>query len=133
MERNQNTLEQYDENQIVIEAQENAVCDVCGEEFEQPLLAELISGDHAEEYYACPRCLTKVGEVERQERIEVDEAEGEAEAEVEIVEVQQETEPMKPENAPACPYHVGYLKKRPKNSPIPETCFVCSKMIECMR
>lgn len=135
MERNLNTLESEEETPIVIEAQENVVCEVCGEEFEQPLLAELIKGDRAEEFYACPRCLTKVGEVERQEKIEVDEAEadvGEEEG-VEVVEVQQETDPLKPESAPACPYYVGYLKKRPKNSPIPDNCFVCSKMIDCMR
>ncbi|HLC00650.1 MAG TPA: hypothetical protein VJL33_04980 [Candidatus Bathyarchaeia archaeon] len=130
MERNQNTSELNEEDQIVVEAQDKAVCDVCGEEFEHPLLAELISGDQAEEYYACPRCLTKVGEVERQEKIEVDEADGEEE-EVEVVEVQQENETVKPGDAPACPYYLGYLKKRQKNSPIPESCFVCSKMIDC--
>ena len=128
MERNQNTSELNEENQIVVEAQDNAVCDVCGEEFQHPLLAELISGDHAEEYHACPRCLTKVVEVKHQEKIEADEADGE---EVEIVEVQEESETVKPEDAPTCPYYMGYLKKRQKNSPIPESCFVCSKMIDC--
>jgi len=130
LERNQN-MELNEENEIVIEAHDNAVCDVCGEEFKHPLLAELISSDHTEEYYACPRCLTKVGEVERQEKMEADEAdEGE---EVEIVEVQEESETVKPEDAPACPYYLGYLKKRQKNSPIPENCFTCTKMIECTR
>ena len=130
MEKNQNTLELNEENPIVIEAQDNAVCDVCGEEFQHPLLAELISGDQAEEYYACPRCLTKVGEVERQEKIEVDEAE-DGEEEVEVLEVQQENETAKTVDTSVCPYYLGYLKKRQKNSPIPETCFTCTKMIEC--
>jgi DNA-directed RNA polymerase subunit RPC12/RpoP len=133
LERKLNTLELNEENEIVIEAQDNAVCDVCGEEFKHPLLAELVSGDHTEEYYACPRCLTKVGEVERQEKIEVDEDDGEEEEGEVVEEVQQENETAKSADAPPCPYYLGYLKKRQKNSPIPETCLICSKMIECMR
>ena len=31
-----------------------------------------------------------------------------------------------------CAHHLGYLKRRPKNTPIPEECLTCSKMIECM-
>ena len=117
------------------------MCDVCGEEFDHPLLAELISGDSAEEYYACPRCLTKVGEVERQEQIEVEEVDEADEVDVEegeevteeVVEMPQENDAAKPEGPTGCPYYVGYLKKRPKNSPIPENCFICVKMIECTR
>ena len=127
MERNSNLSELEVENQILTDAEENSVCDVCGKEFEQPLLAEKTSGSHIEKYYACPRCLTKVGEVERQEKAEVDELEEE-----------EETADAIPENltskiadASGCPYHLGYLKKRERNSPIPETCFTCNKMIEC--
>ena len=131
MERNSN-MELNEEAQVVIEAQDSAVCDVCGEEYKHPLLAELVSGDHAEEYYACPRCLTKVGEVERQEKMDVDEA-VEEEEEEEVAEVQQENEPVKSGDGSVCPYYLGYLKKRQKNSPIPESCFTCVKMIECTR
>lgn len=131
MERNQNTLELNEENEVIIESQDNVVCDVCGEEYKHPLVAELISGDHTEEYYACPRCLTKVGEVEHQEKIEADEADMEEEPEAD--EVIQENETAKPSDVSVCPYYLGYLKKRQKNSPIPETCFTCTKMIECTR
>ena len=128
MERNSNLSELEVENQILTDAEENSVCDVCGKEFEQPLLAEKTSGSHIEKYYACPRCLTKVGEVEQQEKAEVDE----------LAEEKEETGDAKPENltsnaedASACPYYLGYMKKRQRNSPIPETCFTCNKMIEC--
>jgi hypothetical protein len=30
-----------------------------------------------------------------------------------------------------CPYHFGYLKKLPKDSPIPDECLSCPRMIEC--
>lgn len=31
-----------------------------------------------------------------------------------------------------CPHFFGYLKKIPKNSTIPDDCFVCPKMVECL-
>ena len=127
MERNSNTPESEIENQILTRIEENSVCEVCGKEYDQPLLAEKTSGSHKEKYYACPRCLTRVGEAERQE-----------EADVEELEEEEETADAKPENATSnaqdasgCPYHLGYLKKRERNSPIPETCFTCNKMIYC--
>ncbi len=30
-----------------------------------------------------------------------------------------------------CPYHLGYLKKLPKDSPIPDVCYGCPRMIVC--
>ena len=116
-------------NQTQSETKENSACYVCGEEYEEPLIAELHSGSIIEEYYACPRCLTRVGEVERQEKVEVDEADEEGEEEV--VEITEENEAAKTGDSPACPYYLGYLRKRQKNSPIPETCFTCIKMIDC--
>ncbi|UCC58128.1 MAG: hypothetical protein JSW14_07190 [Candidatus Bathyarchaeum sp.] len=31
-----------------------------------------------------------------------------------------------------CPYHFGYLASRPKGSPIPQECFVCQRLGDCM-
>ena len=31
-----------------------------------------------------------------------------------------------------CPYHFGYLKQHPKNTPIPNECFTCTKIMECL-
>jgi DNA-directed RNA polymerase subunit RPC12/RpoP len=110
--------------------EETSVCAHCGEEFQQPLLAELHSGSIIQEYYACPRCLTKVGEVEHERRTEAEEAAEEAEPveeEAAVVEVAAVEE--KQQN---CAYHLGYLRKREKGSPIPEGCFTCPKMIECI-
>jgi hypothetical protein len=38
----------------------------------------------------------------------------------------------KTEDVPSCSHHMGFLKKREKNSPIPEECLTCLKMIDCM-
>ena len=126
MERNSNTRESEVENQIFTDTEENSVCEVCGKEFEQPLLAEKTAGSHKEKYYACPRCLTKVGEVEQQENTEDEELEEEEE-----MVAKPENATSNAQNASGCPYYLGYLKKRERNSPIPETCFTCTKMIEC--
>lgn len=31
-----------------------------------------------------------------------------------------------------CLHHFGFLSKLPKNIPIPEECFFCSRVIECI-
>jgi hypothetical protein len=35
-------------------------------------------------------------------------------------------------NRTKCPHHLGYLSKLPKNTPIPEECFFCSRLVECI-
>ena len=113
------------------ETEETSVCSFCREEFEQPLLAELSSGSCVEEYYACPRCLTKVGEVEHGRKAEADEdAEEEPELRLEVEETLS-VEPHKTEETQSCPHYLGYLKKRQKGTPIPEGCLTCTKMIDC--
>jgi len=110
--------------------EETTVCAQCGEEYAQPLLTELHSESVIEEYYACPRCLTKVGEVEHERVAEAKETEEEEETPIEeaaTVEVVTVEDPQK-----QCAYYLGYLKKREKGSPIPEGCFTCPKMIECI-
>jgi DNA-directed RNA polymerase subunit RPC12/RpoP len=105
------------------ETHESSRCNTCGEEFETPLFAVVSSGYLLEEYYACPRCLSKVGNVERNKTVEAEEEEEKfQEREVED----------KIEETVACAHHLGYLKRRPKNTPIPEECLTCPKMIDCM-
>jgi len=108
------------------ETHESSRCNTCGEEFEAPLFAVVSSGYLLEEYYACPRCLSKVGVVERNKTVEVDETE-EEDKKFQEIEVED-----KMEEAVTCAHYLGYLKRRPKNTPIPEECLTCAKMIECM-
>jgi len=129
LEKNLSVPESDDEQQTITGAQEKTVCDSCGEEYEHPLQAELISGDHSEEYSACPRCLTKA-EVKHQEKIATTEDDEEKEEQEEL-EIKQEISKTKVQGPEDCPQYLGYLGKRPKNSPIPDSCFVCTKMIDC--
>lgn len=126
MERNISSLKFGIESTLPT-TQASSRCSTCGEEFEKPLLAMVSSGFLIEEYYACPKCLSKVSSFERPKNVEVDEVEEEKEEafpEMTIADTAEETE--------ACAHNLGYLKRRPKNTPIPEECLTCSKMIECM-
>jgi DNA-directed RNA polymerase subunit RPC12/RpoP len=103
-------------------------CGACGEAFEKPLLAMVFSDSLMEEYYACPKCLSKVANL-REKNVEVEEA-------AEVAGEAEEPAALKFEGsvgeAAVCIHYLGYLKKRPKNTPIPEECLTCSKMIDCM-
>lgn len=124
MERSLNSLKFEINSPLSSETHETSKCCTCGEEFETPLFTVVSSGYLIEEYYACPRCLSKVGTVERNKPVE---AEAEEEEAVQEFKVEDKTE-----DTAACGHHVGYLKQRPKNTPIPEECWTCTKMIDCM-
>jgi DNA-directed RNA polymerase subunit RPC12/RpoP len=123
MERSLSSLKLEVGGSVASSAHAGSVCSACGEEFDAPLLAMVFSDSLVEEYYACPKCLSKVRSVERQ--VEVDKAEEEANSLGMSIE-----EPAGA--AVGCGHYLGFLKSRPKNTPIPEECLTCSKMIECM-
>ena len=126
MERNITSFKYGIESSQFSTTQPISRCSTCGEEFKTPLLAMVSSGFIVEEYYACPKCLSKVGSLEQPENLEVDDAVNEEE---EALEMKIEDDA---EESVACMHHLGYLKRRPKNTPIPEECLTCCKMIDCM-
>jgi len=99
-------------------------CDECSEIVYKPLLATLLSSDHVQTYYACPRCLSKVS-VPQQRRSEP------AKETVATEKVKRVTAAAG-EDKTMCKNFFGYLKKRSKDVPIPDECLTCDKMIECM-
>jgi len=104
---------------------EGLICDGCGENFEKPILATIVSGVSSRTYYACPRCLTKVGDVKPAKR-----EEGREEEKASTVVVRKSGKSDSDETE--CEHFFGYLRKRPKNTPIPDECLTCSKMVECL-
>jgi DNA-directed RNA polymerase subunit RPC12/RpoP len=98
-------------------------CAGCDEEYEKPILATVTSGGRVQTYYACPRCLSKVGAVKQQQ-----EEAREVSASPEIV----RKAAAKSEEGVKCSHFMGYLKKRSKDAAYPEECLTCDKMIECM-
>ncbi|MEM3641113.1 MAG: hypothetical protein QW468_04375 [Candidatus Bathyarchaeia archaeon] len=100
-------------------------CERCGEEFQKPLLATVSSAYSTQRYFACPRCLTKVDLVKESRGEEKREEEHSA------------REKAKPKEIPKsddvkCAHFLGYLRRRSKDTPIPDDCLTCEKMIECL-
>jgi len=101
------------------------ICDGCGENFDRPILATVVSGNFSRTYYACPRCLTKVGEIESAKHDKSDE-EDKGSTAIARKKMESDSEETR------CEHFLGYLRKRPKNTPIPDDCLTCSRMIECL-
>ncbi|MEM3874241.1 MAG: hypothetical protein QXU45_03835 [Candidatus Bathyarchaeia archaeon] len=101
------------------------VCNGCGENFEKPVLATIVSSGSSRTYYACPRCLTKVGDVKPTRHDK-----GGEEEKASTVVVRRSGESVS--EGVECKHFFGYLRKRPKNTPIPDECLTCSRMIECL-
>ncbi|MEM3823885.1 MAG: hypothetical protein QXH87_03030 [Candidatus Bathyarchaeia archaeon] len=123
MPENLASMKYYGNNHLLEREKMNGLtCGECGEVFEKPVLATISSGGSSRTYYACPRCLTKVKE-SRSSKAE-DES-GKAFFAVQKAKDREEAEGK-------CPHFLGFLKKRPRNMPIPDECLTCSKMIECL-
>jgi DNA-directed RNA polymerase subunit RPC12/RpoP len=106
----------------------SSTCGTCREAFEEPLLAMVFSDSLVEEYYACPKCLSRVAKIDPQKAEKANEVDMEEAVEVkELGAIENSADRMA-----GCLYHLGYLKRRGKNVPIPEECLTCSKIIECM-
>jgi len=122
--------------------QETCVCpnDQCGKTFEHPLQLTVLCNDPVETYPACPYCMSRIeNEEEREEREPQEDQELANETPIALkiktaLQKEQERETEEPEEptAPKCTHDIGYLKKRPKGTSIPDECLVCPKMIQCL-
>jgi hypothetical protein len=45
---------------------------------------------------------------------------------------QKRNESISKDGTSGCPHSFGYLANRPKEESIPQVCFVCPKMVDCM-
>jgi DNA-directed RNA polymerase subunit RPC12/RpoP len=99
------------------------MCEECGKAYEKPILANVVSAGQTQEYYACPRCMTKVPETPK--------AVQEPQPPTETLKAKKTTTPEK-EAVAGCAHYFGYLRKREKDKPFPDECLSCSKMVECL-
>ncbi len=116
-------MPKIDEEISMQESVDNCMCDECGSSFQKPLLATFKSQGSSQEYYACPRCLTKVGEIENKQKKESEETPS--------TKLLGKVRTGLDESV-QCEHFMGYLKKRPKDTPIPDECLTCTKMVECL-
>jgi DNA-directed RNA polymerase subunit RPC12/RpoP len=124
MERNLSSWKLENDEHAHEETYPNHKCDGCGGEFQRPLLATVTSNEVVQRYYACPRCLTQVREERRRQN------QGSSDTQFSIRDAVKPA--AKLDDNVKCDHFFGYLRKRDKNSPIPEDCLTCEKMIECM-
>jgi len=104
-------------------------CTTCGELFGIPLLAKMSQKSETEEYYACPKCLSKVAHLQVISDSKKVETLGDSSSKYEKNSVPIGSKIEKPDK---CTHQLGYLKNRAKDEPIPEECLICGKMIECI-
>lgn len=97
-------------------------CNECGETFERPLLVTNLSETPSEEYYGCPRCLSKLNGFDKHPK------ETKKPSSIPVKDQKTVEEP----SPPGCPHYFGYLKNRPKGTPIPDECLTCKKIVECL-
>ena len=99
------------------------MCEECGKVYEKPILANIISAGQTREYYACPRCMTKVPETPKTIQ--------EPQPPAQTVQAKKTT-PAEKEAVPGCAHYFGYLRKREKDKSFPDECLTCSKMVDCL-
>lgn len=145
MEHGRSVLKLEKNNQTEIpQDSANYICTRCGKPFASPIFAVNNSPGIAEGYYACPSCLSKVEIKKDEKEAKADiapEPEPAPEVTAEPETIEQEPEPVKANDeepksgsagSPVCQHYQGYLKKRPKGAPMPDECFTCTLMLDCM-
>ena len=128
METNTSLLKMQSETKTYKKS-ETYSCNRCNAEFEKPIFAVITSNPIAEGYYACPKCLSKIQSAETNA---AEEAKPSENTQNESSTGAKEAKENNKTSSATCTHHTGYLKNRPKNTPVPEECFTCSAMIDCM-
>jgi len=117
----------------------------CKKIFEKPVELTDLSGENPTRLHsACPHCgfnLETVSPVGTSKKVEKavktpfhpEEPPGHVEAS-KIIKGKQPSPPSKSLQArpPECRHFFGYLKKIPKNTQIPDECFGCPRMVDCL-
>jgi len=110
---------------------ESCTCpnDECGKNFDHPVQLTVLSSNPVETYQACPYCMSRIDLPEEEKSTKNTLASLKIKA---ALEKEQERTEKKETNEARCSHGFGYLKKRPKGTPIPDECLICQKMIQCL-
>ncbi len=107
-------------------------CEACGRVIENPIKLTNLCAAPMQTYNACPFCFSKVGEAEALEEPNNMNLSASEEMSHVRASVQKNAESSGTPEHINCPHYFGYLKKRPRNASIPDTCLTCQKMIQCL-
>lgn len=101
----------------------------CGKPISEPLrMVDLSNGSKEKVLYVCPYCMSKLEAVTGQESSPKPLAKKPAAA----VEKSDEAAEIGQSGPQGCPQFLGYLKGRPRDTPIPDECLTCSEAVKCM-
>ncbi len=125
-------------NSAVSEAEDyKCPSDRCGRAFAEPLkLTNLSRRPQEETYYACPHCFSRV----KVNEVSFSHGGHDAKSHIEPSPIDLPSKERRIENVPSegneavsdCPHQFGYLKSRSKNAEIPDRCFTCVRILQCM-
>ena len=125
----------------------------CHRKIEAPILLNNLSTTPAEQYHACPHCFIKLdADAEKDENLTQEATPSPPvhpglEKVLGVISAQprkKEEEKKKKEEPPVeppereekgpseCSHHFGYLANRHRDSPIPQECLTCPKIVDCM-
>lgn len=98
----------------------------CGHVFRQPLRALQIKKGGEANFYACPRCLSKITVEDDSILPKFEEEEDDTKGEIKPEQV------LPPEASSGCRHHLGYLGERDSKAGIPDECMLCKDLMDCM-
>ena len=115
----------------------------CRKIFDKPIVFTDLSQNPAPAQSACPHCgfdlqeVSPVGTSKKLEKaVKTSVKQEEPPERVEASKITKEKQSSTPKSLqarpPECRHFFGYLKKIPKNTPIPDECFGCLRMVDCL-
>lgn len=108
-------------------------CPKCGKSFPKPIELTIRTEGSDETYHACPHCFTRVSlddkSVKKPESPSDKLEKRQGKVPPTVPKDEGKDEKIKPAG---CAHFIGYLKTRPKNTPIPDDCLLCAAIMECM-
>jgi len=88
----------------------------CEKQFEKPTVLTDYSQIPRENYYACPYCNSKID-------ILVDE--------MKVIDIKPTEYPKVLDSPAKCAHYTGFLDSIESNTPVPDDCLICPKILQC--
>ncbi len=101
----------------------------CKKPFPNPLKTLNLQANPNETYFACPFCLTKVEGYEVQSRKDDKTSHKKDESKKSDAVLKNA---VAFDKEPTCQHKMGYLSERSNKEQIPDECFVCKDIVDCM-
>ncbi|MGD8506935.1 MAG: hypothetical protein PVF15_09785 [Candidatus Bathyarchaeota archaeon] len=99
----------------------------CGKIFSEPIELTVRAEDSNETYYACPHCFSRVNVPDK-----IEQSLSKPSIEALRDALRNASKNKEKDDGKNCSNFLGYLKNRPKDSPIPDNCLTCSRILKCM-